>query len=129
MNRDWQWSADANKKVPNPADAARGPQVYDNQSVIFHSFLSLSKLTRIHFSLYYCFGGVADPNPDAYLKSMCNLMRTEDAAAIGNTPMFFGEWSLCTNFAAPPAGNGTSDGQSLIISSAIALFTKTFTFM
>ena len=38
------------------------------------------------------------------------MMRTEDATAIGNSPMFFGEWSLCTNFPAPPAGNGTTDG-------------------
>lgn len=91
-------------------------------------------LTRFP-SLYFSFGGVADPNEDSYLKTICSassplyalhfllkrshldLTRVETAAAISNTPLYFGvsaffcslhvchlillypgEWSLATNF-------------------------------
>lgn len=66
---------------PNPAEAKYGPQVYDNH-------------------LYYSFGGVADANEDAYMKSICNLQRVKDDAALGNSPLVFGEWGLPTQFAA-----------------------------
>ncbi|KAJ8518078.1 hypothetical protein ONZ45_g4797 [Pleurotus djamor] len=77
MDINWQFSLPA-----NPADAAAGgPQAYDNH-------------------LYYSFGGVADANPDAYLTSICNLNRVEADAALLNTPLWFGEWALSTQFAA-----------------------------
>ncbi|EJD41194.1 glycoside hydrolase family 5 protein [Auricularia subglabra TFB-10046 SS5] len=63
----------------NPADAADGPAGYDDH-------------------LYYSFGGVADPNPTAYLTNLCNLGRAQADAAAGNSPMWFGEWSLATQF-------------------------------
>ncbi|KAL1759752.1 glycoside hydrolase superfamily [Schizophyllum commune] len=66
---------------PNPAEAADGPQVYDNH-------------------LYYSFGGVADANEEAYMHSICNLQRVPDDAALGNSPLVFGEWGLPTQFSA-----------------------------
>ncbi|PAV19754.1 glycoside hydrolase family 5 [Pyrrhoderma noxium] len=74
MDIGWQYN-----NPPNPADAANGPQDYDNH-------------------LYYNFGGVADANADAYLQSMCNLERISSDAAQGNSPLVFGEWSIATNF-------------------------------
>jgi len=74
MDISWQYN-----NPPNPADAALGPQNYDNH-------------------LYYNFGGVADPNETAYLTHNCNLKRIEGDLALGNTPLFFGEWSLATQF-------------------------------
>ncbi|TRM58757.1 glycoside hydrolase superfamily [Schizophyllum amplum] len=62
---------------PNPAEAKYGPQVYDNH-------------------LYYR----SDANEDAYMKSICNLQRVKDDAALGNSPLVFGEWGLPTQFAA-----------------------------
>ncbi|KAI0047138.1 glycoside hydrolase family 5 protein [Auriscalpium vulgare] len=76
MDINWQ-----HDNPSNPADAAIGPQGYDNH-------------------LYYSFGGVADANPTAYLTSICNLHRVQDDAALGNTPLWFGEWALPTQFTA-----------------------------
>ncbi|RDB18518.1 Glucan endo-1,6-beta-glucosidase B [Hypsizygus marmoreus] len=76
MDINWQHNNPA-----NPADAAIGPQIYDNH-------------------LYYSFGGVADPNENAYLTHICNLDRIEQDAALGNGPLFFGEWGLPTQFQA-----------------------------
>uniref|UniRef100_A0A0W0G5E0 Putative glycoside hydrolase family 5 protein n=1 Tax=Moniliophthora roreri TaxID=221103 RepID=A0A0W0G5E0_MONRR len=76
MDINWQNSGPA-----NPVDAAIGPIGFDNH-------------------LYYNFGGVADPNAEAYLTHLCNLDRIQKDAALGNTPLWFGEWSLATNFAA-----------------------------
>ncbi|EIM86923.1 glycoside hydrolase family 5 protein [Stereum hirsutum FP-91666 SS1] len=73
---DVNWQTD---NPPNPADAAIGPQGYDNH-------------------LYYNYGGVADPNPDAYLTSICNLNRVQADAALGNSPLWFGEWAITTQF-------------------------------
>ncbi|KEP51497.1 glycoside hydrolase family 5 protein, partial [Rhizoctonia solani 123E] len=73
-NRDWQYN-----NPPNPADAAIGPQLYDAH-------------------LYFSFGGVADPNAESYLRSICNSDRVSQAAKAKNTPLVFGEWSLATNF-------------------------------
>ncbi|KZO99801.1 glycoside hydrolase family 5 protein [Calocera viscosa TUFC12733] len=97
MNRDWQYSNDPSDPVANPADAAKGPQVYDNH-------------------LYFCYGGVApEATADSYLETICTIQRTQQSAAIGDAPMFYGEWSLCTNF----DSNNTflqqwSDSQKLI---------------
>ncbi|EKM81573.1 hypothetical protein AGABI1DRAFT_118685 [Agaricus bisporus var. burnettii JB137-S8] len=76
MDINWQ-----HNNPSNPADAAIGPQVYDNH-------------------LYYSFGGVADANPQAYMESICNLDRVERDAQLGNSPLFFGEWGLPTQFQA-----------------------------
>ncbi|KAL1738200.1 glycoside hydrolase superfamily [Schizophyllum fasciatum] len=69
---------------PNPAEAQDGPQIYDNH-------------------LYYSFGGVADANEEAYMHSICNLQRVPDDAALGNSPLVFGEWGLSTQFGASDA--------------------------
>ncbi|KAI0258701.1 glycoside hydrolase superfamily [Gloeopeniophorella convolvens] len=74
MDINWQHNNPA-----NPAAAAIGPQAYDNH-------------------LYYSFGGVADANPDAYMRSICNLQRVQDDAAVGNSPLWFGEWAVTTQF-------------------------------
>ncbi|KAJ7230653.1 glycoside hydrolase family 5 protein [Mycena pura] len=74
MDINWQFNNPA-----NPADAQIGPQGYDNH-------------------LYYVFGGVADANPDAYLTSICNLNRIQADAALGDSPLWFGEWGLPTQF-------------------------------
>ncbi|KAL5531296.1 hypothetical protein ACEPAG_4173 [Sanghuangporus baumii] len=74
MDVGWQWN-----NPPNPADAAIGSQAYDNH-------------------LYYSFGGVANATEEAYLTSICNLDRVKNDAALGNTPLFFGEWSLATQW-------------------------------
>ncbi|KAJ7132293.1 glycoside hydrolase family 5 protein [Mycena epipterygia] len=74
MDINWQFNS-----PPNPSAAAIGPQGYDNH-------------------LYYVFGGVADPNPEAYLTSICNLQRVQADAALGNSPLWFGEWGLPTQF-------------------------------
>ncbi|EJT98876.1 glycoside hydrolase family 5 protein [Dacryopinax primogenitus] len=79
MNRDWQYSNDPSDPVANPADAAKGPATYDNH-------------------LYFSYGGVADPNAESYLQTICNMNRTLQSAAIGDAPMWFGEWSLAVNF-------------------------------
>lgn len=77
MDVSWQYN-----NPPNPADAAIGPQSYDNH-------------------LYYSWGGVAaNATEEAYMEHICNLDRVEQAAAVGNSPIFFGEWSLATQFAA-----------------------------
>ncbi|KAK1217379.1 hypothetical protein PQX77_019979 [Marasmius sp. AFHP31] len=74
MDRNWQYNS-----PPNPADAAIGPIGFDNH-------------------LYYSFGGVADPYPEAYLIHICNLKRVENDRAFNNTPLWFGEWALPTQF-------------------------------
>ncbi|KAF8749265.1 Cellulase (glycosyl hydrolase family 5) [Rhizoctonia solani] len=63
----------------NPTAAANGPQLYDAH-------------------LYFSFGGVADPNPDSYMRTICNTDRVKNAYADNNNPLVFGEWSLATNF-------------------------------
>jgi len=93
MDVSWQ-----NNNPPNPADAKDGPQTYDNH-------------------LYYSFGGVADPNPEAYLTSICNLTKVERDAALGNSPLWFGEWSISTNFdATDDFLNKWADAQKLMYS-------------
>jgi len=74
MDVNWQYN-----DPPNPRDAAIGPQAYDNH-------------------LYYSFGGVAAANEAAYLTSICNLNRIQADAALGDSPLWFGEWGLPTQF-------------------------------
>ncbi|KAI0731016.1 glycoside hydrolase superfamily [Earliella scabrosa] len=76
MDVNWQ-----HNNPPNPANAAIGPAAYDNH-------------------LYYSFGGVADANELAYMISICNLDRVERDAAVGDAPLWFGEWALPTQFSA-----------------------------
>ncbi|KAH8995094.1 family 5 hypothetical beta glucosidase from glycoside dehydrogenase [Lactarius hatsudake] len=70
----WQYNNPA-----NPADAAIGPQSYDHH-------------------LYYSFGGVADDNPDAYLRNLCNRQTIPNDIALRNAPVWVGEWALSTQF-------------------------------
>ncbi|RPD58958.1 glycoside hydrolase [Lentinus tigrinus ALCF2SS1-7] len=93
MDVNWQYN-----DPPNPADAAIGPMGYDNH-------------------LYYSFGGVADPNEEAYLTSICNLQRVQNDAAVGDSPLWFGEWGLPTQFNASDAFlNKWADAQKLAYS-------------
>ncbi|KAJ7575553.1 glycoside hydrolase family 5 protein [Mycena floridula] len=79
MDVNWQYNNPA-----NPSKAMDGPQTYDNH-------------------LYYNFGGVADATPKAYMKSICNLQRVQNDAAVGDSPLWFGEWGLPTQFSATDA--------------------------
>ncbi|CEL59108.1 putative glucan endo-1,6-beta-glucosidase B OS=Aspergillus oryzae (strain ATCC 42149 / RIB 40) GN=exgB PE=3 SV=1 [Rhizoctonia solani AG-1 IB] len=79
QNMHWQYN-----NPPNPADAANGPQVYDAH-------------------LYFSFGGVADPNPESYMRTICNTNRVAEARSVGNSPLVFGEWSVAVNFNATPS--------------------------
>ncbi|KAI6125905.1 glycoside hydrolase family 5 protein [Pisolithus croceorrhizus] len=72
MDISWQYD-----NPPNPANAAIGPQGYDNH-------------------LYYSFGGVADADPTAYMQSICNLQRIQNDTVLGDSPLWFGEWGLAT---------------------------------
>ncbi|KAG2353770.1 glycoside hydrolase family 5 protein [Suillus spraguei] len=74
MDVNWQFD-----NPPNPADGAIGPQAYDNH-------------------LYYSFGGVAAADPKSYLTSICNLSRIQADATVGDSPLWFGEWGLSTQF-------------------------------
>ncbi|KAG1771497.1 glycoside hydrolase family 5 protein [Suillus occidentalis] len=71
MDVNWQYNNPA-----NPADAASGPQTYDNH-------------------LYYSSAGY---DPTSYMTSICNLPEIQADAALGNSPLWFGEWSLDTQF-------------------------------
>ena len=101
----------------NPADAVVGPAAFDDHLCWCSLFASgHSNLTHVSSS-DYSFGGVADPNPEAYLTSICStclaahplqilnslvieldLPRVQNDTDLGNDPMFFGEWALSTNF-------------------------------
>ncbi|KAH9964398.1 glycoside hydrolase family 5 protein [Russula compacta] len=70
----WQYNNPA-----NPSDAAIGPQAYDHH-------------------LYYSFGGVAAANPEAYLQNLCNRNDIQEDVSAGNTPAWYGEFSLATEF-------------------------------
>jgi len=70
----WQYN-----NPSNPSEAAIGPQAYDHH-------------------LYYSFGGVADADPDAYMRNLCNRTDIQKDVAAGNTPVWYGEFSLATQF-------------------------------
>ncbi|KAI9509114.1 glycoside hydrolase family 5 protein [Russula earlei] len=70
----WQYNDPA-----NPLDAAIGPQAYDHH-------------------LYYNFGGVAAPDPEAYMRDICSRNDTQKDVLAGNTPLWYGEWALSTQF-------------------------------
>ncbi|KAF8493036.1 glycoside hydrolase family 5 protein [Russula emetica] len=70
----WQYD-----NPPNPSDAAIGPQAYDHH-------------------LYYSFGGVAAADPEAYLQDLCNRDDIRRDTEAGNTPVWYGEFSLATQF-------------------------------
>ncbi|KAG6872903.1 hypothetical protein C0995_005309 [Termitomyces sp. Mi166 len=73
MDINWQFN-----NPPNPADVAIGPQIYDN-----HLYYSCLNLARPH--------GILD------------LDRVQNDAALGNSPLYFGEWALPTQFPASDA--------------------------
>ncbi|KAG2033926.1 glycoside hydrolase superfamily, partial [Suillus americanus] len=79
MDVNWQYD-----NPSNPADVAIGSQTYDNH-------------------LYYSFGGVAAADPKSYMISICNLTCIQADAAVGNSPLWFGEWGLPTQFNATDA--------------------------
>lgn len=127
MDINWQFN-----DPPNPADATLGPQGYDNH--LYYScvasiqhFCILIRIFRLGLGwvlisptsvscVLMVPQGVADPNPDAYLQSICStflaicplhleltpssidLRRVENDAAVGNSPLWFGEWALSTQF-------------------------------
>ncbi|KAH9968447.1 glycoside hydrolase family 5 protein [Lactifluus volemus] len=70
----WQYNTPS-----NPANAAIGAQAYDHH-------------------LYYSFGGVADNNTEAYLQNLCNRNDIQRDTEAGNMPLWYGEWSLATQF-------------------------------
>ncbi|KAG1808935.1 glycoside hydrolase family 5 protein [Suillus subaureus] len=57
----------------NPADMMIGPQAYDNH-------------------------GIAAPDPMSYMTSICNFKHIQADAAVGNSPLWFREWGLSTQF-------------------------------
>ncbi|KAI9446884.1 family 5 hypothetical beta glucosidase from glycoside dehydrogenase [Russula earlei] len=65
----------------NPAAAAIGPQAYDHH-------------------LIYSIAGVALPNPTSYLQDVCNREDVQQLESFGNTPFWYGEWTLSTQFSA-----------------------------
>ncbi|KAM5534496.1 hypothetical protein V8D89_011828 [Ganoderma adspersum] len=79
MDSTWQ-----NNRGPNPADAADGPAGYD-------------------YHLYFSYGGGPAANEEAYLYAICNMPIVRTDAARGESPLWFGEWSLATNFDATDA--------------------------
>jgi len=74
MDVNWQ-----ENKPSNPADVAIGPQAYDNHVLYSH-------------------GEIAAADPKSYMTSICNLKRMQADAAVGNSPLWFGEWVLATQF-------------------------------
>ncbi|KAI0258700.1 glycoside hydrolase family 5 protein [Gloeopeniophorella convolvens] len=87
----------------NPADAAIGPQSYDD-----HLYYRLALLSRhpillipppLNLNSLCSFGGVAaSADPDAYLQNLCNRPTVQKDEAAGDSPMWFGEWALSTQF-------------------------------
>ncbi|KAF8343125.1 glycoside hydrolase [Cantharellus anzutake] len=79
MSRDWQYSTNGTP-VPNPADAARGPQLYDNH-------------------LYFYFGGVSKNETEySYMVTICNYTYIAQEASIGNAPFYTGEWAISASW-------------------------------
>lgn len=74
MDVNWQYN-----NPSNPADVAIGPQAYDSH-------------------LIYAHGEIAAADPTSYMISICNLNRIQDDAAVGNSPLWIGEWVLATEF-------------------------------
>ncbi|KAH7100796.1 glycoside hydrolase family 5 protein [Auriculariales sp. MPI-PUGE-AT-0066] len=65
---------------PNPYHSADGPATYDNH-------------------LYYSFSNVAkNATETGYLQHICNLGRPATATSLKNNPLWFGEWSLATQW-------------------------------
>ena len=91
MDVNWQ-----HNNPPNPADAAIGPMGYDNH--LYYNFGVSVRLSTGLLMLTVVLQGVADPNEDAYLTSICNLQRVQNDAAVGDSPLWFGEWGLPTQF-------------------------------
>jgi hypothetical protein len=93
MDYNWQFNGQ-----PNAAKSILGPASYDDH--LYYSFGvifdHLSSLQRLIIAMLK--QGVASPNEEAYLKSMCNLGRLATDNGQHNIPLFYGEWSLATQF-------------------------------
>ncbi|KAG1908090.1 glycoside hydrolase family 5 protein [Suillus fuscotomentosus] len=74
MDMNWQYN-----NPSNPADVAIGPQAYDDH-------------------LYYSSAVRRGNDSTSYMTSICNLAEIQTDAALGNSPLWFGEWSLDTQF-------------------------------
>jgi len=75
MTSGWQ-----SNKGSNPADVARGPQLYDHH-------------------VYLNFGGVAPQHTEeSYMQTVCNFNTAADNAQKGNSPVYTGEFSLALGF-------------------------------
>ncbi|TDL25414.1 glycoside hydrolase family 5 protein [Rickenella mellea] len=75
---DYSWQRN---NQPNPADAAKGPQLYDHH-------------------LYFSYGVASSKSIDGYLQTICKSNTQQTNAAKGNSPMFCGEFALSTDFTA-----------------------------
>lgn len=93
---------------PNPANAADGPAGYD-----YHLYFGFGVRPRpcpspyslrCPHDLFACplQGGPA-ADEDSYMYAICNMPIVRDDAARGESPLWFGEWSLLTNFGASEA--------------------------
>ena len=110
MDVNWQ-----HNNPPNPADAAIGPMGYDNH--LYYNFGVSARLSIGLLTLTVVLQGVADPNEDAYLTSICNLQRVQNDAAVGDSPLWFGEWGWPTQFNASDTFlNKWADAQKLAYS-------------
>ncbi|KAH0836816.1 glycoside hydrolase family 5 protein [Lanmaoa asiatica] len=78
MDINWQYD-----NPPNPADAAIGPQGYDNH-LYYSQFIAFLRHT-------------------AHPAILLDLQRIQNDAALHNSPLWFGEWGLPTQFNATDA--------------------------
>ncbi|KAG2137638.1 glycoside hydrolase family 5 protein [Suillus cothurnatus] len=81
MDVNWQYN-----NPSNPADVAIGPQAYDDH--LYYSSAVCRRPDIIH---------------DQYLHCGEDLPEIQTEAALGNSPLWFGEWSLDTQFNATDA--------------------------
>jgi len=92
MDVNWQFN-----NPPNPTNAAIGNQVYDNH--LYYAYgVSLPVFLGPLWLRTKNMQGVAQADPDSYLSSICNLKRVQNDQNAGNSPLWFGEWALATEF-------------------------------
>ncbi|KAI9509112.1 family 5 hypothetical beta glucosidase from glycoside dehydrogenase [Russula earlei] len=97
----WQYN-----NPPNPSAAAIGSQGYDHH--LYYRLVSVlvsalsDPLTLATFSRG-SFGGVAPSDPTDYLKNVCNRNDVQQDNSLKDSPMWYGEWALSTQFSATDA--------------------------
>jgi hypothetical protein len=97
----------------NGALAAIGAQAYDDHLYFFFGVGACYGTSSVHSNIAK--QGVANPNEQAYMTHLCNLNRLETDTSVGNKPVWFGEWSLGTQFNASDAFlKKWADAQKLI---------------